>query len=165
MMVGENIRVGLGLAAILLVADQITKLSLLSFFLAGPKVVPITPFFNLVLVWNSGVSFGMLAGSGEWRMLALIVFALAVSLVLVVWLARTGSTWVVMCLGLIIGGAVGNVIDRLRFGAVIDFLQFYWRDWYFPAFNLADSGITLGVAGLLLQSLIEKPRNAKVQKR
>jgi len=164
-MPGENIRVGLGLAAILLVADQITKMAVLNLFLGSPHVVPVTPFFNLVLVWNSGVSFGMLAGSGEVRMLVLIGFALVVALVLAVWLARTGSNWVVMSLGLIIGGAVGNVIDRLRFGAVIDFLQFYWRDWYFPAFNLADSAITLGVIGLLLQSLIEKPRTARVSNR
>ena len=164
-MPGENIRVGLGLAAILLVADQMTKMAVLNLFLGNPHVMPVTPFFNLVLVWNSGVSFGMLAGSGEVRMLVLIGFALAVALGLAVWLARTGSNWVVMSLGLIIGGAVGNVIDRLRFGAVIDFLQFYWRDWYFPAFNLADSAITLGVVGLLLQSLIEKPRTARVRNR
>lgn len=147
-------RLALGLAVATVVADQVSKACLAHVFAAsGRRIIEVLPFFNLVAVWNYGVSFGMFnrgSPAGAWAFVAL---ALAVVVMLIVWVARTDRTLPAVALGLVIGGALGNVIDRLRLGAVFDFLDVHAFGVHFWAFNVADSGITIGVILLLLDSL------------
>ena len=118
-----------------------------------PRVIEVTPFFNLVMGWNFGVSFGMLDSVPELGTWLLPSAAVAITAVLVVWLNRVDRLRPAIGLGLIIGGAIGNLIDRLRFGAVADFLDFYAWGHHWPAFNAADSAITVGAVVLILDSL------------
>ena len=114
-------------------------------------VVEVTPFFNLVMVWNYGISFGMFAGS---RQPAILIACSAIILgILAVWLYKNSSKLVACALGCVIGGAAGNVIDRLRFGAVADFLDFHIGPYHWPAFNIADSSIFIGVVLLCISSM------------
>ena len=145
---------GLGIAVLVFVLDQLTKWWIVTDVMNPPRIVEIVPFFNIVLVRNRGASFGMLNNGGEWGPLLLTVLAFAIAVGLLVWLWRARSSWVAVALGMIIGGAAGNVIDRLRFGAVIDFLDAHVGELHWPAFNLADSAITVGVVILLADSLI-----------
>ena len=146
---------GLAVAALALVLDQLSKLALLRHFHEAGCAVhqeTLTPFLKLVLICNTGVSFGLFNRTG----FGAAVFALAAAIVvavLVFWLARVRSRFLAAAIGLIIGGAVGNVVDRLRLGGVVDFLYFHAGAWYWPAFNLADSAICLGVAAMLLDGL------------
>jgi signal peptidase II len=115
--------------------------------------VEVTPFFDLVLVWNRGVSFGMLTGGGGVPPWALVALAGAIGLFLLAWLWRETRAPARLALWLVIAGAVGNVVDRLRFGAVVDFLDFHVNGYHWPAFNVADSAIVVGAGLLLLDSL------------
>ena len=154
-------RKGLGLAALVLSLDQVTKWWILDVIMQPPRVIPVTPFFNLVMWWNRGISFGFLDSStttGPW-LLSLV--ALAITAVLVVWLYRAERLGVALGIGLIIGGALGNLVDRARWGAVPDFLDFYAGDYHWPAFNVADSGITVGAAVLILDSLFHREKTLK----
>ena len=110
--------------------------------------------FNLVLTFNQGVSFGLFSGEASWQPYLLSALALAISIGLFVWLAKQPSRHLAIAVGLIVGGAVGNIIDRLRISAVVDFLDFHWGDWHWPAFNLADSAITLGVISILVVDIL-----------
>jgi signal peptidase II len=145
---------GLGIAALTVLVDQAHKAWMLYIYDIGAKgVVTITPFFDLVLVWNQGISYGLFpqeSGLGRW---GLIVFAFAASLAFAVWLARCSAPLVAASIGLIIGGAVGNAIDRMAYGAVADFfsLHVFGFQWY--VFNIADAAIVAGVVGLLYESL------------
>ncbi len=112
--------------------------------------VDVLPFFNLTMVWNQGVSFGLFQSDNPWP---LIIVALIISAIFAVWLWRSKSWVEAMSLSMVIGGAIGNVIDRLHFGAVADFLDFYVKGWHYPAFNLADSLITVGILILVVYSL------------
>lgn len=141
---------GLLIALAILVADQISKLFFLDLMQQSPAGIVVTPFFNLVMVWNTGVSFGLFQEDSNFRSWTLIAVALAVLVWLGVWLWRCRSGLVAAALGMIIGGAIGNVIDRYRFGAVFDFLDFHAFGQHWPAFNLADSAIVVGVGLLLL---------------
>lgn len=151
--------VGVVVAALTAGVDQASKLWLVSVVDLGARGrIPLTPFLDLVLTWNTGISYGLLQQSGplgQWVLLA--VKGLAVVL-LWIWLARAGSRLTAVALGLIIGGAVGNAVDRLVYGAVADFVLFHistasWTfRWY--VFNLADVGIVAGVAGLLYESVL-----------
>lgn len=133
--------------------DQITKAWVLAAFHLHESVV-VTPFFNLVLVMNPGASFSFLADAGGWQRWFFITLALAVSTWLAVMIRRHAAERLMpAALTLILGGALGNVIDRIRFGAVVDFLDFHLGGWHWPAFNVADSAITIGVILLLLHSL------------
>lgn len=117
-----------------------------------PVRVEVTSFLNLVMVWNEGVSFGMLdEGVAP---LALVGLAAVITAIFSVWLARTTRRAEALACGLVIGGAVGNIIDRLRFGAVADFLDIHVAGWHWPAFNLADSCITLGIVAVLFDALL-----------
>jgi len=149
----RQLALGLGLAAAVIVLDQLTKWYIVEVVMAPPRVIEVTPFFNLVLTWNRGVSFGMLggdSGAGSWL---LSIVAVAIVVGLVVWLRRAARPSLSLALGLVIGGALGNVIDRLRLGAVADFLDFHLGGYHWPAFNLADSAITVGVIALVVPSL------------
>lgn len=146
---------GLAVAGVVALLDQITKLVILETVMNPPRVIEVTPFFNLVLVWNRGISFGILDSDVTWIPLVLSLLAIVITGILVVWLRRTERSLAAVAIGLVIGGAVGNVIDRVRFGAVVDFLDFHAFGWHWPAFNVADAAITTGVALILLDSLFE----------
>jgi signal peptidase II len=135
-------------AAAVVAVDQASKAWLMAVFDRGESLA-VTPFFNLVFVFNSGAAFSFLAGEGGWQRWFFVLLALVVSVVIAGVLRRERPRLEALSLALILGGALGNVIDRLRFGAVADFLQFHAAGWYFPAFNAADSAITLGVALML----------------
>lgn len=143
---------GLIIAPMWFTADQGAKWWAIQHLMDYPEqVVPVTAFFNLALGWNRGVSFGMLSGLAlpPW---SLALLALAVSAILLIWLWRTPS-WLVSCgLGLLVGGALSNALDRLRYGAVTDFLDFHLAGWHWPAFNLADAGIVCGALALMLDA-------------
>ena len=140
----------LALAALVVVLDQATKQWVLGSFRVMESLA-VTSFFNLVLVFNPGASFSFLAGAGGWQKWFFVVLALAISAWLLHMLRQHAAERLLpTALALILGGALGNVIDRLRFDAVVDFLDFYAAGHHWPAFNLADSAITLGVGLMLL---------------
>lgn len=155
---------GLLIAAIILISDQISKHLLLGLFVDNPfRVIEVTSFFNLVMVWNHGVSFGMFA---EHRQpLLLIAVALIIVTYLLFWLWKATHRWVVFGIGMVIGGAIGNVIDRVRFGAVADFFDFHAMGMHWPAFNIADSAIFIGVVVLCIDSMfLEESRRKRIEK-
>ncbi len=119
----------------------------------------ITPFLNLVTVWNRGVSFGFLAGHELGRIYFLVGSALALISVMAVWLYRVQGQVLTVALSMIIGGAIGNVVDRLRFGAVADFIDFHIGGWHYPSFNLADSFIVIGVCLIMLDTVFLSRQN------
>lgn len=152
-------RTGLIAAVAALVLDQASKLWLLNVFELGPRgTVPITPFFDLVLAWNTGISYGWFQDTGPVGQTLLLAFKALAIILLGVWMARSGTRIAVIGLGLIIGGAIGNAIDRLAYGAVVDFALFHIEiggktyNWY--VFNLADVAIVAGVAALLYDSFV-----------
>lgn len=137
------------------VVDQLSKWWIINAVMRSPHVEPVTPFLNLVLVHNKGVTFGLLGGA-EHHLMPLVLAGIAgvILFLLLRWLWMTHSTPVAIALGAIIGGALGNLIDRLRFGAVVDFLDFYYQSYHWYAFNVADAAIVTGVGLLLLDSLV-----------
>jgi signal peptidase II len=147
------VRLGLALAVLVAVSDQLSKVWILG-FLEDHHPVEVTSFFNLVLVGNRGMSFGLF--NSDAAVNGLVFTALAVVIVggLVVWLYRTRDPLLAGAIGLVIGGAAGNVIDRLWRGAVVDFLDFHLGAWHWPAFNLADAAICTGVALMIIDSLL-----------
>jgi signal peptidase II len=151
------LHLGLVVAGVVVVLDQLTKWAVLSWL---DQPVALTPFFNLVLVWNRGVSFGMLDSDGALAPWLLSALALAVMVALLVWLRRAEHPLTAVGLGSIIGGAAGNVVDRVRFGAVIDFLDVHAAGWHWPAFNVADSAICVGAALLLVDGLLMHRRQS-----
>jgi len=149
----------LALAGAIIVADFASKDWVLSAFHLHESVA-VTPFFNLVLVMNPGASFSFLADAGGWQKWFFIMLALGISAWLVMLMRRHAAEKAMpIALALVLGGALGNVIDRLRFGAVVDFLDFHVAGWHWPAFNVADSAITVGVILLVWQQLIHKPHD------
>ena len=148
------------LAALLVLADQATKALVLSRFALGERL-EVTPFFNLLFVYNPGAAFSFLSEAGGWQKPLLVAFALgAAALVSVLIVRRPGERLLCTGLSLILGGALGNVVDRLRFGQVVDFLDFHAAGWHFPAFTAADSAITLGAALLILEGFVSRDRRA-----
>ncbi|MEJ2386082.1 MAG: signal peptidase II [Chromatiaceae bacterium] len=144
----------LWLSVLIVALDQTAK-ALAELLLAPYRPVPVVPFFNLTLMYNRGAAFSFLAGAGGWQRWTFAGFALLMTVALVVWLLRLNAHERMTAAGiaLIVGGAVGNLIDRLITGRVVDFLDVYYGRWHWPAFNVADSAITIGVALLLLASL------------
>jgi signal peptidase II len=148
----------LGIALAVIVLDQLTKALVLRLFQPdGGHTV--TAFFNIVRVHNTGAAFSFLAGAAGWQRWFFIGLG-AVAAVFIVWMLRRHGTQKLFCwaLALILGGALGNVIDRLLHGYVVDFIQVHWRGWYFPSFNVADSAITVGAAFLILDELLRVRR-------
>jgi signal peptidase II len=146
-----------GAALVVLILDQLTKFWALHRLPSGIPVAVIDGFFSLTLIENRGLAFGMLAGipaGWRWVVALLSIGALAVLAIVGLRMLPGGGRLTPLALGLIFGGAVGNLIDRGRFGAVVDFLDFYWRGYHWPAFNVADSAITVGVALLALRMLM-----------
>ncbi len=162
---GSNLLPWLGLALLIILADQITKTLIIGSFELGDSRT-ITSFFNLVRVHNPGAAFSFLADASGWQRWFFVGLGL-VATVVIVWMLKNhgGQRLFSLALALILGGALGNVIDRLLHGHVIDFLQFHW-DWlapmfhggYFPSFNIADSAITVGAILLILDELLRVRR-------
>ncbi|HEU4838749.1 MAG TPA: signal peptidase II [Micavibrio sp.] len=173
--------VGFSLALDVLVLDQISKWLILEYVMraqvqpnarpvglwdwlmdAPPRFpfasVEILPFFNLTMVWNQGISFGLFHGSGIWILVGL---SLIITVAFSIWMLRSNSWLQIVALALVIGGAVGNVADRLRFGAVADFFDFHVMGWHYPAFNVADCGIVVGIALLVMDGIFFEPKRAK----
>lgn len=145
-------RVGLLIAAIVLGIDQLSKWYASTLLIQGG--IPIIPgFFDLVLVHNPGAAFGLFAGfSPMWRTLFLVSVAVFATVFILILLYKSRNTWETVALGLVLGGALGNLIDRLRMGWVVDFIHLHWHDLSWPVFNLADSAISVGVGIMLLNS-------------
>lgn len=156
------IRYGLGLAALAIIIDQITKVWIVYGVMSPPRVIEVTSFFNIVMVWNRGASFGLFASDSPWGQVFLGTLAVAICIALTVWLSRVTSRWLAAALGFVIGGAIGNVIDRAVHGAVADFLDFHAWGFHWPAFNVADTAICIGVGMLLLDGLITGRRDNKL---
>jgi signal peptidase II len=144
----------LWLTASVILLDQLTKW-LAERLLPLHEPVALMPMLNLTLMHNHGAAFSLLADAGGWQRWLFAAFALLVTIVLVIWLLRLDARerMTAAALALLIGGAVGNLIDRLRTGRVVDFIDVYYGDWHWPAFNIADSAITIGVALLLIETL------------
>ena len=149
---GDPRRAGLLLAAAVLVCDQLSKRWLLP-HLAGGRVIELLPVLDFRLVWNTGISMGLLQDAGAWLNGAIA----AVTLMVAVWLWRARASLEALALGAILGGAVGNLVDRLRFGAVMDFVHVHVGSWSFYVFNLADAALTLGAVALALALIRPDP--------
>ena len=146
---GSKLGQWLAVALIVMLLDQFTKVLIVSSFQLGESSL-VTSFFNVVRVHNSGAAFSFLAGASGWQRWFFVGLG-AVAAVFITWmLLRHGQqTLFAFALSLILGGAIGNVIDRLLYGHVVDFIQVHWAGWYFPAFNVADSAISVGAACLI----------------
>jgi len=148
------------LAALVVIADQLVKWAVLRHFAPGESR-ELTGFFNMVLVFNKGAAFSFLAQAPGWQAPLLTGFALIAAVVVSVLIVRNPRNRLfALGLGLILGGAIGNVIDRLRFGHVVDFFDFHALGWHFPAFNVADSAITVGAAILILEGFVHREGRA-----
>jgi signal peptidase II len=148
----------LGLALVILIADQFTKVLIVGAYQLGDSTM-VTQFFNVVRVHNSGAAFSFLAGAGGWQRWFFTVIGVGAALI-ILWLLKShaGQKLFSFALACILGGAIGNVIDRLLYGYVVDFLDFHGLGWHFPAFNIADSAISIGAACLILDELLRVRR-------
>jgi len=152
---------GLLVALVVLIVDQWTKFVIVYDVMARPHVIEVTSFFNIVMAWNRGVSFGMFGWDSTVKIYVLAGLAFVAAIGLLVWMLREGRIRFALPCGAIIGGALGNGIDRLHWGAVADFLDFHAAGYHWPAFNVADIGITTGATLLILDSLFSKPDSSK----
>lgn len=148
------------IALLVITLDQASKAWIFYDLMNPPTVISIFPFLDLVLAWNKGVGFGFLKAHSTGGIAILIALAIGISTALGVWISRTTDKWLLISLSMIIGGAIGNIIDRLRFGAVLDFIyvHVYIFGHHFPAFNVADSAITVGVGLLILENFVRKKK-------
>lgn len=144
------------IAILVIVIDQVTKQAA-ERALSLHDALPVTSFFNITLAYNRGAAFSFLNNAGGWQRWLFTAISLTVSLVLIVWLYRMTKKerWLSLAIALILGGAVGNLIDRVWYGHVIDFIQVYYQSWYFPSFNVADSAIFCGTVLLIGLTLFE----------
>ena len=152
---------GLGCAAIVIALDQLSKWVILKEVMNPPRIIEVTGFFNFVLVGNRGVSFGLFASDAWWVQPAFATFATLISVFLGFWMCRAENRFLAVSLGLVIGGALGNAIDRLAHKAVIDFLDFHVAGYHWPAFNIADSAITVGVIFIIAEGLFAGQKQTK----
>ncbi len=149
------------LSAAIVAADQLTKWLVLGYFENRYPRVELTGFFNLVLVFNKGAAFSLFAQAAGWQTPLLAAFALAAAVIVSVLIVRSpGRSLLCLGLALILGGAVGNLIDRVRFGHVVDFLDFHALGWHWPAFNVADSAISVGAVILILEGFVHHEKRA-----
>ena len=148
----------LALSLAILIADQVTKALILGYYRLGDTTY-VASFFNIVRAHNTGAAFSFLAAASGWQRWLFTGIGIAAA-IFIVWMLRShaGQKLFSFALAAILGGAVGNVVDRLLHGYVVDFVQVHWRGWYFPAFNVADSAITLGAACLILDELLRVRR-------
>jgi signal peptidase II len=151
----------LWLAALVIVLDLGTK-AMATAMLTYGNPVPVMPVFNFTLLHNTGAAFSFLAGASGWQRWFFVTMAVVVSVFLVRWLKKlkNDETWSAIAIVLILGGALGNVYDRVVHGYVVDFLHFYWNDYHFPAFNIADTAITIG-AGMMILDIFRQSDESK----
>jgi len=150
----------LWLSALVIVLDQVSKLYFENSLSLYQQIVIIPDLFSWTLAYNTGAAFSFLADAGGWQRWFFAVVALAVSVMLVIWMKglKQHESWLAVALALVLGGALGNLFDRVVYGHVIDFILVHWQQrWYFPAFNLADSAITVGAVMLALDMFRNKP--------
>lgn len=145
-------------ALVVLIVDQFTKVLILGYYQLGDST-PVTSFFNVVRVHNTGAAFSFLANAGGWQRWLFTGIGV-VAAVLILWMLKShpGQKMFAFAMASILGGAIGNVLDRIFYGYVVDFLDFHWKGWHFPAFNVADSAITLGAVCLILDELLRVRR-------
>jgi signal peptidase II len=150
----------LSIAVVIFFADQLTKLWIVNQYIYGASDA-VTSFFNLVRVHNFGAAFSFLNNEGGWQRWGFSVFAALVSLVILVWITRLSTQQKLegLALALILGGALGNLYDRLTLGYVVDFLDFHWSGRHFPAFNIADSAICVGAGLILVEGFLKSPQD------
>ena len=141
----------MGLAVLIVVLDQVSKWVVLNHLMIPPKTFSVTSFFNIVLTWNRGVSFGLLSSSNPYSPWLLAAIAFSFIAVITLWIWQTETKIMALAFGLVLGGAAGNLSDRLRFGAVTDFLDFHAFGYHWYTFNIADTAIVIGVALILLE--------------
>lgn len=153
------------LAAAVVILDYVTKSAVLAAFAPGEGRA-LTPFFNLVLVFNKGAAFSFLATAQGWQTLFFSAIAVVASIVISFLIVKNGNK-TLFCAGLalILGGAIGNLYDRIVYGHVVDFLDFHAAGWHFPAFNVADSAISVGAAILILESFLQQPAAEKADEK
>ena len=144
--------------SVLVIALDLGTKALATAMLTYAEPVAVMPMFNFTLLHNTGAAFSFLAGADGWQRWFFVALATVVRVVLVIWLKnlKREETWTAIAIALILGGAIGNVYDRVVHGYVVDFLHFYWQDWHFPAFNIADTAITIG-AGMMILDIFRKP--------
>lgn len=150
------------LSGVVIVADLLTK-AMASSYLVYAKPVPVMPSFNLTLLHNTGAAFSFLAGQSGWQRWFFIALAIGVSVALVIWISRLkpSERWLAISLSLVLGGAIGNLYDRVVHGYVVDFLHFYYGDYHFPAFNIADVAISIGAFMIAIDVFRESGRDAQ----
>jgi signal peptidase II len=141
--------------------DQLSKWLIMNVVMDPPRTITLAPFWDLVLAFNRGVSFSLFRQDTQMGVWILCGVSVIISLFLLFWLFKAPTKLLAIGLGLMVGGAFGNLLDRLQLGAVIDFLFFHWHQYGFPAFNLADSAITIGVGFILLDSFLESRRSSE----
>ena len=155
----------LALSAVVIVLDQLTKAWVLSSLPEYQPIPVIEGFWNWYRTYNTGAAFSFLSDAGGWQQYFFIVLAIAISGLLAFWLSRTprGDWKTALHFALVVGGAIGNVIDRFQHGQVIDFIQWHWRDHYWPAFNVADAAIVGGAIGIALFGLLQRKGGAEAR--
>lgn len=155
------LRLGLVIAVIVLAADQASKWWIVTKVMNPPKTIEVTSFFNLVLAYNRGVSFSLFNSDSPANPYIFSALALVIVIGLVIWLRRLEHRLPALAVGLVIGGAIGNTIDRFVYGGVVDFLDFHWGVNHWPAFNVADSGIVVGAVLLIIDALFRRRESPK----
>ncbi len=155
---GGGMMLWLAWALVVLIVDQFTKVLILGYYQLGDST-PVASFFNVVRVHNTGAAFSFLANAGGWQRWLFTGIGVVAAL-LILWMLKShpGQKLFAFALASILGGAIGNVLDRILYGYVVDFLDFHWKGWHFPAFNVADSAITLGAICLILDELMRVRR-------
>lgn len=141
------------LALFLIIADQITKIYFKDMVMSNGGTIEVLPFFNLVYVWNYGVSFGMMQSQTSLQVILLIAITSAITALFLVLLFRSETLFVALACGTVIGGALGNIIDRIVYGAVYDFLDFHLYDIHWPAFNVADAAVVIGIVMIVIDGV------------
>ena len=151
---------------LVLILDQWTKQMASAKLIYGERIAVIPDYFNITLLHNPGAAFSFLSDAGGWQRWFFTSVAFVVSIALIVWLARLPkyNRWLAIALTLILGGAIGNLWDRVLLGYVVDFIQVYYQEWYWPAFNIADSAISIGAVMLLIDAFRTQPQSAEISK-
>jgi len=152
-------RIGYLTAIIVIIADQITKFWIIDKIMLPPRIITINEYFNIVLTWNNGISFGLFNNDNKINALVISSIAIVIILFLIRLLSKAETKKLNIGFGLIIGGAVGNIVDRSIYGAVMDFLDLHIGTYHWPAFNIADSSITIGAIILIADSLFSQKKN------
>lgn len=156
---------GLIYALIIFILDQLSKAAVLVYFSSDPTPVQVTPFFNLVLAWNKGVSFSMMHSDHPAMRWVLVAMALAICTLIIYWMRKETDPKTVNSFGIILGGAIGNIFDRIQYGAVIDFLDFHIGTYHWPAFNVADTAVCIGAAIILIWGVFLAPSEHSSEKK